>query len=582
MNPSTALARVIVDELVRSGVTDVVLSPGSRNAPMSFALHAADAAGRLRLHVRIDERTAGFLAVGLAKATGEAVAVATTSGTAAVNLHPAVVEASHSGTPLVVLTADRPAELRGTGANQTIDQNRLYGTAVHLFQEISAPEERPGQNAYWRSVLGRAVVTARGDLSGDSGPVHVNVAFREPLVPDDSPNRVEDWIEPLDGRSGTDPWIASAQRIQPTIPYVGAARTLVIIGDCRGDLASSAIRLAQARGWPVVAEPLSSARGSSLGAGTLLLSTPAFMRANKPDRVLVVGRPTLSRSVGALLRDPDVAVEVIGATPRWTDPSGQARLAGVGAMLADGEPENTQPVASGSFLDAWQRTALRAGQAVRDFLKEEPAPTGLHVARWLLEELPADNQSPLLTLGSSSVVRDVDLVASWPSRQTSVVANRGAGGIDGTVSTAIGAALGHQRSRGRGAPEGGPAYALMGDLTFLHDSTGLVIGPAEPRPDLCIVVVNDDGGSIFGLLEQGAPEHAVAFERVFGTPHQVDLALLCAASGTPHQKVSSAEDFAAALAPQPGIRVVEVPVDRRAARDLHARLRATVAAAIAD
>ena len=578
MNPSTALARVIVDELIRSNVTEVVLSPGSRNAPLSFALYAAAVAGRLRLHVRIDERTAGFLALGLAKATGEAVAVACTSGTAAVNLHPAVVEASHSGTPLVVLTADRPAELRGTGANQTIDQNHLYGTAVRLFQEISAPEERPGQNAYWRSVLGRAVVTAHGDLSDDSGPVHLNVAFREPLVPNDAPA----WVEPLDGRSGADPWVASADKIQSSIPYVGATRTLVIVGDCRGDLASSAIGLARARGWPVVAEPLSSARWSSLEVGTLLLSTPAFVRTHKPDRVLVVGRPTLSRAVSALLRDPDVAVEVIGATPRWADPSGQARLAGVGSVLAGGEPENTQPVAAGSFLDAWQRAALRAGQAVHDFLKEEPGPTGLHVARWLLDQLPVANQSPLLILGSSSVVRDVDLVGSWPSPQTSVVANRGAGGIDGTVSTAIGAALGQQRSRGTGSLEDGPAYALMGDLTFLHDSTGLVIGPDEPRPDLCIVVVNDDGGSIFGLLEQGAPEHAVAFERVFGTPHQVDLALLCAASGTPHQKVCTAEDFGVALTPRPGIRVVEVPVDRRVARDLHARLRAAVAVALAE
>ena len=589
MNASTALARVLVDELVRAGVTEVVLSPGSRNGPLAFALHAADATGRLRLHVRIDERTAGFLALGLAKASSGPVAVTCTSGTAAVNLHPAVVEASHSGTALVVLTADRPAELRGTGANQTIDQMQLYGGAVRFFRDMSAPEERAGQNAVWRSVVCRALVAARGDLGGDPGPVHLNVAFREPLVPDASP----DWFEPLEGRPDGRRWLVAMGGAQSSIPYAGSPRTLVIVGDGPGCLAEDAVRLARTRGWPLVAEPVSGGRRFALDAGTLLLGAPAFLAANKPERVLVAGRPTLSRAVGALLRDPEVAVDVVTGSVQWTDPSGRAELVVPAALCTEIEPNvsgaswflswGPKPaMGDPAFLDAWQKAATQAGQAVRGFLAAEPRLAGLQIARTLLEQMPADGEAPLLVLGSSSVVRDLDLVGSWPSRPITVVANRGAGGIDGTVSTAIGAALADQRPRqDQRLREHGPAYALLGDLTFLHDNTGLIMGPGEPRPDLCIIVVNDDGASIFGLLEQGAPPYAAAFERVFGTPHGVDLALLCAATGTPHQAVSTVKELTAALTPSPGIRVVEARVDRRGARDLHARLREAVTAALA-
>src|SRR3954471_22815373 len=183
MNPSTALATVVVDELVLGGVREAVLSPGSRNAPLAFALHEADRLGRLRLHVRIDERSAAFLALGLSKASGRPVPVVTTSGTAAVNLHSAVVEASYAGVPLLLLTADRPPELRGSGANQTIDQVKLYGDSVRLFVEVGAPEERSGQNAYWRSLACRATAVATGRLDGRGGPVHLNLGLREPLVP---------------------------------------------------------------------------------------------------------------------------------------------------------------------------------------------------------------------------------------------------------------------------------------------------------------------------------------------------------------------------------------------------------------
>ncbi len=252
MNPSTAFATVVVDELIRSGVREAVLAPGSRSTPLALALAAADREGRLRLHVRIDERTAGFLAIGLIRGTGLPVPVVTTSGTAVANLYPAVLEASHSGLPLIVLSADRPPELRGTGANQTTDQLKVFGDAVRLFHELGTPSKQVGQVAYWRSQIARAVSTAVGARTADPGPVQLNCPLVEPLVPTDD----GDWPEPLDGRS-TGPWTSvHASAAQPSAVAPGP-KTVVVAGDG----ASQAARLAaEAGGWPLFAEPSSRAR----------------------------------------------------------------------------------------------------------------------------------------------------------------------------------------------------------------------------------------------------------------------------------------------------------------------------------
>ncbi len=218
MNPSTALARVLVDELARCGVLAVVLAPGSRSGPVAFALHGAERSGELALHVRIDERSAGFLALGLARTAGIA-AVVTTSGTAVANLHPAVLEAHHAGVPLIVISADRPGELHGVGANQTIDQSRIFGTSVRYHHDIAAPEQRAGQVAYWRATVCRAVLAAQGQPSGDPGPVHLNVALREPLTPDGD----ETWVEPLDGREDGRPW-TDAPRAEQCHAIAGPGR----------------------------------------------------------------------------------------------------------------------------------------------------------------------------------------------------------------------------------------------------------------------------------------------------------------------------------------------------------------------
>jgi len=577
VNPATTSARTVVDELVACGVTDAVLCPGSRNAPLAFALHAADAAGRLRLHVRIDERTAGFLALGLALTSGRPVPVATTSGTAAANLLPAVLEAAHAGVPLLAITADRPAELVGTGASQTVAQVGMFGSAVRLAPAVG------GTAAQTRAAVGRAVAAAVGL---PPGPVHLNLPFREPLTPDPSTEPADtptagapvsatatDLTQPAVGavaaptapgaaaapdvaapagpagaawpvgRAGR-PWtaVATSRVVAAPLPLDPTAPTLVIAGPGAPPLDV---------GVPVVAEPSSAPWPGAVRTGPWLLGTPSLT----PAQVVVAGRPTLHRAVARLLADPAVAVYAL-ADERglpWTDVVGSVRAVGALPPLRP-DPE-------------WLRRWTAADKAAQAALDEalDTGPVGMQLARALVAALAEGTQ---LVLGSSNPVRDVALAAA-PRDGVVVRSNRGVAGIDGTISTAVGAALAHD----------GPTVALLGDLTFLHDTTGLVIGPDEARPDLTIVVLDDRGGGIFHLLEQGAPEHAPAFERVFGTPHTVDLAALCAAMGVAHT-YAEPTDIAGHLG-HPGIRVVQVQAERGGLRAAHAALRARVAAAVA-
>ena len=563
MHPSTALARVLVDELVRGGVREAVLSPGSRSAPLAFALADAEAAGRLRLHVRIDERTAAFLALGLAKASGRPVPVVTTSGTATANLHPAVLEADLSGVPLVLLTADRPPELRGTGANQTVDQLGLYGGAVRLFVELGTPATRAGDVASWRSRACRVLAAALGDLGTPPGPVHVNLGLREPLVPDGT----DDWPEPLEGRPGGAPWTARVPAVAPAAPGDDLpARTVVVLGDGPPAQAGAALALARRRGWPVVAEPSSGATPTDevLLLPELLLSQADWVAAHRPDRVLVVGRPTLSRVVGRLAAgSPSDVVARLGS---WPDPTG------VASRVLPAVPVHAGGDVDPGWLDTWRSAGAAVDDAVTPLVEQAVVAGGLVepvVAGRVAGAVAPDG---LLVAGSSKPVRDLFLAG--PQSGAPVLANRGAAGIDGTVSTAVGAALAH------GAQGGGAAYALLGDLTFLHDANGLVLGPDEPRPDLTLVVVHNDGGAIFSLLEQAGPEHARVFERVFGTPHGVDLGALCAATGTPHVRVDDVIALDDALVPAPGLRVVEARTDRRAAAELDRALHAAARQAL--
>ena len=579
MNPATALGQVLVDELVRCGVSEAVLAPGSRSAPLALALHAADAADRLRLHVRVDERSAAFVALGLAKASGRPVVVLTTSGTAAANLHPAVLEACESGVPLVVLTADRPPNLRGTGANQTVDQVKLFGDAVRLFHEVGVPQEQTGQVAYWRGLVARAVAVACGTRTGDPGPVHLNVALHEPLATRSADE--PDWPEPLAGRPDGAPWtdVEAVQASAGALPRSRPApawpeRTLVVVGDAPPWLGQGVRQLSEAHGWPVVSESSGNARDGAyaLRCGHLLLADAGFMADHSPDRVLVVGHLTLHRAVVSLLERPGVEVHVVAPTARWADTGRTAARVLAALPAADTRPG---PAGGGAWLHRWTDADHRVSAMVDELLdRSGPGPAGPGgamsepaLARDLLAALPP---GALLVAGSSLPVRDLCLAR--PRTGVTVLANRGAAGIDGTVSTAIGAALAWQRGGG------GPAFALVGDLTFVHDAGALLLGPDEPRPDLSVIVVNNDGGGIFGLLEQGDAIGQPGYERIFGTPVGADLAALCGASATPHTRVSTVvEVLSAALDPRPGLQVVEVRTGRAAARALAAAVRSGVA-----
>jgi len=338
----------------------------------------------------------------------------------------------------------------------------------------------------------------------------------------------------------------------------------MVVGDCPPALGRAAAELADACHWPVVAEPSSAAWGSAgvLRSGALVLGTAGWPQAHRPDRVLVVGRPTLSRPVSALLADPAVHVEAVASAPRWADAVRSATrvsrmLPAAGGALAEG------------WRTAWTTAAGRAGQAIDAVLDAEPTLTAARLARDVVAALPP---GALLVLGSSTPVRDVDRLAV-PRGEVSVLANRGVAGIDGTVSTAVGAALAHARAGG------GRAFALLGDLTLLHDLTGLLVGESEPVPDLTIVVPDNDGGGIFAQLEPGADRHAADYRRVFGTPHGRDLTAVARALGWAADAISTPAELGPALAAG-GPRVVVVRTDQRAEAELAARLRAAVADAV--
>ena len=565
--PAVTAARALVADLLTRGVRDVVLAPGSRSAPLAYAVAEAADAGRLTLHVRIDERSAGFLALGLSKgAEGAPVAVVTTSGTAVANLHPAVLEASHTGLPLILLTADRPHELRGTGASQTTDQVGIFGSSVRYAVDIPAPDAVAVLDAAatpdlrnLRSVTARAVSAALGSRSGHPGPVHLNLAFRDPLAPSAPlPGLPADTVEEDSPRPAPPLVVPSVLEhvASPAVPG-DPARTVVVAGDGAGP---EARQLAEAQGWPLFAEPSSGATGgpNAIAAYRALLGSDDL--AGTIEQVVVLGRPTLSRPVQRLLGRPDVTVTVVapGAGP-WPDAARNAAVVLPGIAPAWFEPSAPRPT---DFLGRWRAASAQAMRVLDDATCDEAVlggPTALSVARAVAGVLGPDD---LLVVGSSNPVRDLELVLGLDGPGPAVLANRGLAGIDGTVSTSVGVALAAAR-------RGLRTRALLGDLTFLHDVGGLLRGPDEPPVDLEIVVVNDDGGSIFATLEHGAlaatgSAASATFERVFGTPHGSNLAQLCAGYGVDHQLVKDVPTLRHALqAPSHGVQVIEVRVPRQ-------------------
>ena len=554
---SVAAARLAVDSLLQAGVRYVVVAPGSRSAPMAYALAEADAAGRVELLVRIDERSAGYTALGLALATGAPAAVLTTSGTAVGNLLPAVMEANHAAVPLVVISADRPQELRGTGANQTTIQLDLFGEHVRFAVDVPAGSDPQ-----------RAVETALSAATGafedtPPGPVQLNLAFRDPLVP--APG------EGLPPESGRRVYRSAHVPLALDFPAASAAlperRTVVLAGHDAGPVAEA---FARAHGLPLLAEPSSNARfgPNAVGPYRLLLEHFGPDSPQPIERVVLFGRPTLSRPVSELLARADVPSALYQPVPvAWYEPGRRTELPL--QNLADlGDFAGRGPSA---WLDAWLLAGAAAQHAVDLVLSGTAAATGPSVGALVWQHARGQ-----LVLGSSNGIRDVDLAgAPTPEPQATVFANRGLAGIDGTTATATGIAVGGRQE----------TTVLMGDVTFLHDAGGLLLGAGEDVPALRIVVINDAGGAIFGLLEHGAVEAAGrygnAVERLFGTPHSVDMGALAAAYGVAHRVVSTTAELAGALGePVVGRSLVEVRADRHGLRELHRRIRAAVGAAV--
>jgi 2-succinyl-5-enolpyruvyl-6-hydroxy-3-cyclohexene-1-carboxylate synthase len=550
------MAVAVVEELLAGGVRDVVLAPGSRSAPLALALADAERRGLVRLHVRIDERSAAYLALGLARGSGAPCAVVTTSGTAAVNLHPAIVEAAYSGVPLVAVTADRPGAVRGSGANQTIDQRELYGVDVVTWVDLEGLDEH---------ALRQAVALTLDLAVGErGGPVHLNVPLSEPLVtPGDHA------IADVPVRARQVPPARPRPDLATILPEdIDATRGLIIAGDfddsvVRDDAAS----LSAALGWPIVSEPSGnlSAHAGALRHGPMLLGSATKLDLT-PDVVLTIGRVGLHRSVSAVMRGAraHIAVDVPPRLGR-VDPLGTATEVVDAVPATDGAP------ADPAWAARWEAADAIADRVVVASLDGDPL-TGLGVACLVAQR---SGSQDLLVVGASWPVRHVSTYAG-PLRAT-CIGNRGTSGIDGLVSTAWGAAIAHADRH-----PGSTTYALLGDLTAIYDRNGLLAPASEPRPRLDYVIVDNDGGGIFSSLEQGSADFAQDFERVFGTPHGADLSELLAAPGIDVVSVASADELRRVLAdPATGVRVIVARCASRATEaDLIRSLQSRVDAAL--
>jgi 2-succinyl-5-enolpyruvyl-6-hydroxy-3-cyclohexene-1-carboxylate synthase len=576
-----AFCSVLVDEWVRAGVTDAVASPGSRSTPLVIAL---DENRHIRVHVVLDERAAGFVALGLALASRRPAVVATTSGTAAVELHPAVTEAFHAGVPLIAATSDRPPELHQVGAPQTVEQEGVFAGAARWSAAPGVADL--ATSGSWRSVASRCVAEA---LAG-SGPVHVNLAFREPLL--GSARRVT----APEGRPNGAPWHALAAGTRSPAPgsvdrllsYAGRRGLIVAGGGARLD-PEAVVDAARRLGWVVMADPRSGCRiphGPVVAAADALLRVPEIA-GWRPDLVLRLGAPWASKVVNQWLAALPASVPQVLVDPdgRWLDPDRSASevlradpdalMSALGANVEQpaGRVGGRSPDEPGG--ETWpQRWEAAEAEAQAAFESELAAGAALDmsepgVARAVLAGVPADG---LLVTSSSMPVRDVEWYAA-PRTGATVLANRGANGIDGVLATSIGAALASRQ----------PTVAILGDLAFLYDA-GSLLWAAGRDVALTVVVVDNNGGGIFSFLPQAAALESDRFERYWGTPHGIDPADVAAGYGVDVVVAEDrgALDAAVAGAAKPGVRVVVVRSDRTANVAAHDRLHQAVSDRIAD
>ena len=599
MNPAEAAAAVIVDELLRAGVVDFVLAPGHRSAPLAVAVAAAAEAGDCSLHVRTDERVAGFVALGLARSSGLPVAVICTSGSAVANLHPAVTEADADGLPLVLVTADRPAELLGVAANQTVDQVGIFGSRVRKATAMEAPHWHEGAVRYWRSATSQLVNAATDVIA--PGPVHLNLALRAPLLGGEVDAELP---FDIDGRPHGLPWTVDARLV--SVAAISLASLLEQLGwDPRpmrgavivGHLAvgepycSEAIALAEALGWPLLSEPSGNASGAGTSVlhGPLLCQDPHLRAVLQPEVVLTVGRVGLHRGVNSLIAAAGLHIAVDPAPARTpTDPLRSADVVVAAVPAPDDSCRGPQ-----GWTEQWLAADDAAGLAIDEVLAGREF-CGPAAVRAVWEQTPTDG---LLLAAASWPVRFLDSYVGQREAPPWVIGNRGASGIDGLISTAWGAALAHQRPPGEwvraatglteeDAQPGGTAVALLGDLAALYDITGLIAPPSEPQPDLIVVVLDNDGGGIFSTLEPADAAYRDYFERVFGTPTGQDIAAWAAAAGVAATQVDNLvaleNAFASAVAAG-GVHVIVCEVGtRQSEAEVVARLNQAVQAAVRE
>jgi 2-succinyl-5-enolpyruvyl-6-hydroxy-3-cyclohexene-1-carboxylate synthase len=545
------LLRAFCDELARCGLEHACTSPGSRNTPIVLSLARQP---QIRCWSHIDERCAAFFALGAAKASGRPVAMTCTSGTAAANYAPAVIEAFHARVPLIVLTADRPPELRDVGAGQAIDQIKLYGDAVKWFCEVGVDTATADTLRWIRQLACRAYWTA---LQGRPGPVHLNFPLREPLILDGPLPE-----DPVPGRLDEGPWVRRAttpDKMSISVSGPPPTRGVIVAGSAgrHTTLGETAARAAERLGWPLLADPLSGARHGPTAIATydLLLRDPGFAERVRPELVVRVGDLPTSKPLRAWLASlHDTEQRLLDPDGAWQDPSavvseidGLDPAAGLELLTLD--PPRPDP----EWLAQWTDADRAAARALTRGLDGEALSEPL-TARLLAAHLPAD---ATLVIASSMPIRDAELYFPAGEPLPRVLSNRGANGIDGTVSTAYGVAA---------ATAGGRVILLIGDVALAHDIGGL-LAARRLGLDLTIVVINNDGGGIFHFLPVSGERDA--FEEHVATPHGLDLGKAAALYGLEHTHVHTAAQLAEAMT-RPGL--VEVHTDRTENLALHRRL----------
>jgi 2-succinyl-5-enolpyruvyl-6-hydroxy-3-cyclohexene-1-carboxylate synthase len=545
-----ACAGILVDELVRGGVRHACLTPGSRSTPLALACARNPA---LTVHVHLDERASAYFALGIAKAS-EAPAVALcTSGTAAANHFPAIVEASQSAVPLIVLTADRPPELRDTGANQTIDQRRLFGGYVRWFTETVVPEQTDTAATYWRDIAAQALAAA---LGVPPGPVHLNTPFREPLVPTGAavdlgePSTPERRAPPAE-RTPTSDANADSSAVSALAALVEGAQSGLVVAGALPRPAVEVFDLCSALQWPLLAEPASGLRipGRALAAGQPLIADQRFRHAHRPDMVLQIGATPTTRAAQTVVRDAEALV-VVETNRRHADPDRKAALTLDDDLshLMSSLVRRIKPRQAGAWSGSWSAADRTVRNAIDELLDSWDEPFEGRIARDVAAALP---DGAMLFAGSSMPVRDLDHYMA-PREGIRILGNRGASGIDGSVSTTLGV-----------AQSGAPAFGLIGDLALLHDASGL-LWSARREGNAVLVVVDNNGGGIFSLLPQADFDHE-EFETLFGTPHDLDIGTLARAAEAGYTRVKAAAELPSAIdqaAAAKGVQIVHVPVDR--------------------